>query len=46
MALDQMVQFYVETLGETLCQMGIDTDKFGIKYQGGTLARRLKTTSS
>ena len=26
-------QAYVEKLGETLCQLGIDTDKFGIRYQ-------------
>ena len=32
--LIKMVQFYVEKLGETLCQLGIDTDKFGIRYQG------------
>ena len=35
-----MVQFYVEKLGETLCQLGIDTDKFGIRYQGKMLLVR------
>ena len=35
----KMVQFYVEKLGETLCQLGIDTDKFGIRYQGKIATR-------
>ena len=37
--LIKMVQFYVEKLGETLCQLGIDTDKFGIRYQGKIATR-------
>ena len=41
--LIKMVQFYVEKLGETLCQLGIDTDKFGIRYQGRKTATRSKT---
>lgn len=31
--LIKMVECYVETLGSTLCQLGIDTDSFGLKYQ-------------
>ena len=30
--LIKLVECYVETLGAALCQMGVDTDSYGIKY--------------